>query len=40
VGKLGGKGPLGRPRHRWVDDLREVPWGGVDRIVLAQHREQ
>jgi hypothetical protein len=30
---LVGKGPLGRPRHRWVDntsikmDLREIGWG-------------
>jgi hypothetical protein len=30
-----GKRPLGRPRHRWVDnikmDLREIGWDGVDR---------
>jgi hypothetical protein len=29
-----GKRPLGRPRHRWVDnikiDLREIGWDGVD----------
>jgi hypothetical protein len=34
VGKLEGKRPLGRPRHRWVDniklDLREIGWDGVD----------
>jgi hypothetical protein len=27
VGKPGGKGPLGRPRRRWVDnkmDIREI----------------
>jgi hypothetical protein len=34
VGKLEGKGPLGRPRHRWVDniklDLREIGWEGMD----------
>jgi hypothetical protein len=31
VGKLEGKEPLGRPRHRWEDgikmDLREIGWG-------------
>jgi hypothetical protein len=34
VGKLEGKSPLGRPRLRWVDnikmDLREIGWGGMD----------
>jgi hypothetical protein len=34
VGKSEGKGPLGRPKRRWVDnikiDLRELGWGGVD----------
>jgi hypothetical protein len=39
-----GKGPLGRPRHRWVDniniDLREIEWGGMYWIDLAQDREQ
>jgi hypothetical protein len=32
VGKLEGKRPLGRPRHRWEDgirmDLREISWRG------------
>jgi hypothetical protein len=32
VGKPEGRGPLGRPRRRWEDnikmDLREVGWGG------------
>jgi hypothetical protein len=32
VGKTEGKRPLGRPRRRWVDnikiDLREVGWDG------------
>jgi hypothetical protein len=32
VGKPEGKRPLGRPRHRWVDnikiDLREMAWTG------------
>jgi hypothetical protein len=35
VGKPEGKRPLGRPRRRWVDnikiDLLEIGWGGVDR---------
>jgi hypothetical protein len=33
VGKPEGKRPLGRPRHRWDDniktDLQEVGWGGA-----------
>jgi hypothetical protein len=44
VGKLEGKRPLGRPRHSWVGnikmDLREIGWGGVDWIDLAQDRDQ
>jgi hypothetical protein len=44
MGKPGGKRPLGRPRCRWVDnikmDLREREWDGVDWIDLAQDREQ
>jgi hypothetical protein len=36
--------PLGRPRRRWVDnikmDLREIGWDGVDWIDLAQDRNQ
>jgi hypothetical protein len=44
VGKPEGKKPLGRPRHRWVDnikmDLREIGWEGMDRIDLAQDRDQ
>jgi hypothetical protein len=41
---LVGKRPLGRPRRRWVDniriDLREVGWGDVDWIGLAQDRNR
>jgi hypothetical protein len=44
VGKPEGKRPLGRPRCRWVDnvkmDLRETEWGGLDWIDLAQDRDQ
>ena len=27
VGKLGGKRPMGRPRLRWVDNIRMDLWG-------------
>jgi hypothetical protein len=44
VGKLEGKRSLGRPRCRWVDnikiDLLETGWGGVDWIGLAQDRDK
>jgi hypothetical protein len=42
VGKPERKGPLGRPRRRWVDDIKmklgEVGWGDVDWIGLAQDK--
>jgi hypothetical protein len=35
---------VGRPRRGWVDnikmDLREIGWGGMDWIDLAQNRDQ
>jgi hypothetical protein len=38
VGKPEGRRPLGRPRRRWVDnikmDLREIEWYGLDWIGL------
>jgi hypothetical protein len=41
---LVGKTVLGRPRRRWVDnikmDLLEIGWGGVDWIGLAQDRDK
>jgi hypothetical protein len=44
VGKPEGKKPLGRKRRRRVDnikkDLREIGWGGMDWIALAQDRDQ
>jgi hypothetical protein len=43
VGKPEGKRPLGRPRCRWVDDIRilgEVGWGDVDWIGLAKDRNR
>jgi hypothetical protein len=42
VGKPEGRRPLGRPRRRWVDNIRiylvEVGRGDVDWINLAQYR--
>ena len=44
VGKPEGKRPLGRPKCRWVDnirlDLQEVGCGYVDWIGLAQDRDR
>jgi hypothetical protein len=44
VGNPEGKRPLGRPRRRWVDNikmnLREIRWDGIDWIDLAQNRDQ
>jgi hypothetical protein len=42
VRKPEGRRPLGRPRRRWLDDIRmdlvEVVWGDVDWIGLAQDK--
>jgi hypothetical protein len=44
VGKPEGKRPLGRPRRRWVDnikmDLRGIGWDSMDWIELAEDRDQ
>jgi hypothetical protein len=44
VGKPEGKRPLGRPRRRWVDNIRmdlgDVGWGDVDWIGMAQDRNR
>ena len=44
LGKLEGRRPLGRPRRRWVDnirmDLQEVGCGYMDRMGLAQDRDR
>jgi len=44
VGKPEGKRPLGRPRRRWVDnirlDLQKVGCGYMDWIGLAQDRDR
>jgi hypothetical protein len=43
VGNPEGRRPLGRPRRRWVDNikmgLREIGCGGMDWIDLAQGRD-
>jgi hypothetical protein len=44
MGKPEGKRPLERPRRRWEDgirmDLREIGWGTVEWIQLAQVRDR
>jgi hypothetical protein len=44
IGRPGGRRPLGRPRCRWEDnirmDLREIGFGDVDWIRLAQDRDR
>jgi hypothetical protein len=44
VGRPEGRRPLGRPRRRWEDnikiDLREIGFGDVDWIYLAQYRDR
>jgi hypothetical protein len=44
VGKPEGKRPVERPRRRWEDgikmDLREIGWGDVECIQLAQDRDR
>jgi hypothetical protein len=44
VGRPEGKRPLGRPSHRWEDniriDLRKIGIDGTNRIQLAQDRVQ
>jgi hypothetical protein len=44
VGKPEGKRPLGRPRRRWVDnikmDVRKTGWDGMDWIDLAHIMDQ
>jgi hypothetical protein len=44
VGKPEGRRSLGRPRRRWVDNIRmdlgEVGWGDVDWIGLAQDKNR
>jgi hypothetical protein len=44
VGKPEGRKPLGRPRRRWLDNIRmdlvEVGWGDEDWIGLAHDRDR
>ena len=44
VGKPEGKKPLGKPRHRWEDNIQmdhqELVCGGMDWIELAQDWER
>jgi hypothetical protein len=44
MGKTEGKRQLGRPRCRWVDnikiDLREIGWDDVKWIDIAQDRDR
>jgi hypothetical protein len=44
VGKPEGKRPLGRPRHRWEEnvkvDLQEVGCGGMDWIELVKDKDR
>jgi hypothetical protein len=44
MGKPEGKRPLGRPRRRWVENIRmdlgQVEWGGVDWIGVAQDKNR
>jgi hypothetical protein len=44
VGKPEGRTPLGRPRRRWLDNIRmdlvEVGWGHVEWVSLAQDRDR
>jgi hypothetical protein len=44
VGKPDGKRPLGRPRHRWEDDIKmdvqEVECASMDWIELAHDRDR
>jgi hypothetical protein len=44
VGEPEGKRPLGKPRHRLVDNTEmnftEIGWGGIDWIDMTQDRDQ
>jgi hypothetical protein len=44
VGKSEERKPLGRPRHRWRDDIKldikEIEWEDMNWIHLAQDRDQ
>jgi hypothetical protein len=44
MAKAVGKRPVGRPKRKWVDNikmyLREIGWDGMNWINLAQYKDQ
>jgi hypothetical protein len=44
VGKPQGKRPVGRPRCKWVSNIkmefREIGWSGMDWVDLAEYTDQ
>jgi hypothetical protein len=40
VGKPERKRPLGRPRRRWEENIKEIGCGGMDWIELAKYRDR
>jgi hypothetical protein len=46
LGKLEGKSSLGKPRPRWLDNIKvdlrviRIGWGGIGWIDVAQDREE
>jgi hypothetical protein len=44
VGRSEGKGPLGKPTHRWENNIKmniqELSWGRMDWIDQAQDRDR
>jgi hypothetical protein len=40
LGKYEGKRPLGRPSRRWEDNIKDVGFGSMDCIELAQDSEK
>jgi hypothetical protein len=40
VGRPEGRRPLGRPRRRWEDNIKEIGFGDVDWIHLAQDKDR
>jgi hypothetical protein len=44
AGKPEWKSPIGRPTHRWENNVKinltEIVWGGMDWIDLAHDRDQ
>jgi hypothetical protein len=43
LGKPQEEGPIGKPRHKWEDniemDLREIVWGVTGRLHLVQGKD-